>query len=85
MEIPVGRVCAIAWWVMGPRAFGASVDAAGPRNRLGVSRCLFASVCATVQVPSLPARLVAGLFILKHMHNLSDRCCAHAGRRTPYS
>src|SRR5262249_27936216 len=37
----------------------------------------FASVCAPGPgQPGLPTRLVAGLFILKHMHNLSDegRC-----------
>jgi hypothetical protein len=33
----------------------------------------FGSVCrAGPGQPSLPTRLVAGLFILKHMHNLSD-------------
>jgi transposase, IS5 family len=33
----------------------------------------FSSVCRTGPgQPPLPTRLVAGLFILKHMHNLSD-------------
>ena len=33
----------------------------------------FASVCAPgAGQPGLPTRLVAGLFILKHMHDLSD-------------
>jgi transposase, IS5 family len=33
----------------------------------------FASVCATGPgQPPLPARLIAGLFILKHMHSLAD-------------
>jgi len=39
----------------------------------------FASVCRSgAGQPPLPTRLVAGLFILKHMHNLSDEAlCAH--------
>ena len=42
----------------------------------------FASVCAPgAGQPGLPTRLVAGLFVLKHMHDLS-RCCARAGWRT---
>jgi len=38
----------------------------------------FGSVCAAGPgQPGLPTRLVAGLFILKHMHNLSDEAlCA---------
>src|SRR5215469_5855980 len=33
----------------------------------------FATVCATGPgQPPLPARLIAGLFVLKHMHSLSD-------------
>ena len=41
----------------------------------------FASVCTPGPGhPGLPTRLVAGLFILKHMHNLSDEAlCALAG------
>jgi hypothetical protein len=51
----------------------ASAGAAGVRDRLGVSRRPFASVCTPgVGQPPLPTRLVAGLFILKHMHDLSD-------------
>ena len=43
----------------------------------------FASVCTPGPgQPGLPTRLVAGLFVLKHMHNLSARCCARAGWRT---
>jgi hypothetical protein len=40
----------------------------------------FSSVCrAGPGQPPLPTRLVAGLFILKHMHNLSDeRLCGHS-------
>ena len=39
----------------------------------------FSSVCqAGSGQPGLPTRLVAGLFILKHMHNLSDEVlCTH--------
>jgi transposase, IS5 family len=42
-----------------------------------LDRC-FASVCAPgLGQPGLPTRLVAGLFILKHMQNLSDEAlCA---------
>src|ERR1700753_1831739 len=32
--------------------------------------------------PPSPTRLMAGLAILKHMHNLSDECCASAGWRS---
>jgi transposase, IS5 family len=41
----------------------------------------FSSVCTPRDGrPPLPTRLVAGLFILKHMHNLSDEAlCALAG------
>jgi hypothetical protein len=41
----------------------------------------FASVCTTGPgQPPLPARLIAGLFILKHMHSLSDEVlCAMGG------
>ena len=43
----------------------------------------FANVCAPGPgQPGLPTRLVAGLFILKHMHNLSDEVL-RAGWRTP--
>ena len=44
----------------------------------------FGSVCQTGPgQPGLPTRLVAGLFILKHMHNLSDEVLCAAGSRTP--
>jgi IS5 family transposase len=33
--------------------------------------------------PPLPTRLMAGLSILMHMHDLSDEDCAPAGSRTP--
>jgi len=43
----------------------------------------FASVCtAGAGQPPLPTRLVAGLFILKHMHDLSDEALCAAGWRT---
>jgi transposase, IS5 family len=54
----------------------------------------FASVCTPGPgQPGLPTRLVAGLFILKHMHNLSDKMlCARwlesligFSRTTPWS
>ena len=32
--------------------------------------------------PPLPTRLMAGLAILKHLHDLSDEVCASAGWRT---
>ena len=35
--------------------------------------------------PPLPTRLMAGLAILKHMHDLSDEGCASAGSRTRIS
>src|SRR5262249_40369533 len=39
----------------------------------------FASVCtAGVGQPPLPTQLVAGLFILKHMHDLSDEVFVRA-------
>ena len=47
----------------------------------------FAGVCtAGAGQPPLPTRLVAGLFILKHMHDLSDegkRSVKGASRRSP--
>ena len=33
--------------------------------------------------PPLPTRLMAGLAILKSMHNCPTKCCASAGLRTP--
>jgi hypothetical protein len=35
-------------------------------------------------VPPLPTRLVAGLFILKHMHNLSDQALCERWVENPY-
>jgi len=47
----------------------------------GFSIGAFASVCAPGPgQPGLPTRLVAGLFILKHMHNLADKAlCSRWG------
>jgi len=45
----------------------------------------FASVCAAGPGhPGLPTRLVAGLFILKHMHNLSDEALCARWLENPY-
>ena len=45
----------------------------------------FASVCAPGPgQPGLPTRLVAGLFILKHMHNLSDEALCARSLENPY-
>ena len=45
----------------------------------------FASVCATgAGQPGLPTRLVAGLFILKHMHDLSDEVLCARWLENPY-
>src|SRR5438874_328231 len=45
----------------------------------------FASVCASGPgQPGLPTRLVAGLFILKHMHNLSDEVLCARWLENPY-
>jgi hypothetical protein len=45
----------------------------------------FASVCTPGPgQPGLPARLVAGLFILKHMHNLSDEVLWARWLENPY-
>ena len=45
----------------------------------------FASVCqAGPGQPGLPTRLVAGLFILKHMHNLSDEALRARWLENPY-
>lgn len=46
----------------------------------------FSSVCqAGSGQPGLPTRLVAGLFILKHMHNLSDEVLCARWIENPYS
>jgi transposase, IS5 family len=45
----------------------------------------FASVCATGPgQPPLPVRLIAGLFILKHMHSLSDEVLCARWVENPY-
>jgi IS5 family transposase len=45
----------------------------------------FSSVCQTESgQPGLPTRLVAGLFILKHMHNLSDEVLCARWIENPY-
>jgi len=45
----------------------------------------FASVCATGPgQPPLPARLIAGLFVLKHMHSLSDEVLCARWVENPY-
>ncbi|MBB4383396.1 IS5 family transposase [Bradyrhizobium sp. SBR1B] len=45
----------------------------------------FSSVCqAGSGQPGLPTRLVAGLFILKHMHNLSDEALCARWIENPY-
>lgn len=45
----------------------------------------FASVCAAGPGhPGLPTRLVAGLFILKHMHSLSDEALCARWLENPY-
>jgi transposase-like protein DUF772 len=45
----------------------------------------FASVCTPGPgQPGLPTRLVAGLFILKHMHNLSDEVLCARWLENPY-
>ena len=45
----------------------------------------FASVCPPgPRQPGLPTRLVAGLFILKHMHNLSDEVLCARWLENPY-
>ena len=45
----------------------------------------FGSVCAAGPgQPGLPTRLVAGLFILKHMHNLSDEALCARWIENPY-
>src|SRR3546814_1145350 len=45
----------------------------------------FASTCAPgAGQPPLPTRLVAGLFILKHMHSLSDEVLCARWVENPY-
>jgi Transposase domain (DUF772) len=62
-----------------------SAGTAGARDRLGVSDGRFASVCTLgVGQPPLPTRLVAGLFILKHMHDVSDEVLCARWLENPY-
>ena len=44
----------------------------------------FSSVCRVGPGQPLPTRLVAGLFILKHMHNLSDEALCERWVENPY-
>lgn len=44
----------------------------------------FGSECQTGPGPGLPTRLVAGLFVLKHMHNLSDEVLCACWIENPY-
>jgi len=45
----------------------------------------FAAVCTTGSgQPPLPARLIAGLFILKHTHSLSDEVLCARWLENPY-
>src|SRR5262249_46732548 len=60
---------------------GTSAGAAGARDRLGVSR---SALCECVRARPGPTRLVAGLFILKHMHNLSDGALRARWLENPY-
>jgi Transposase domain (DUF772) len=63
-----------------------SAGAAGAGDRLAVSRSAFSSVYAAGDGrPPLPTRLVAGLFILKHTHNLSDEALCARWLENPYS
>jgi len=51
----------------------------------GFSTGRFAGVCTPGPgQPGLPIRLVAGLFILKHMHNLSDEALCARWLENPY-
>jgi Transposase domain (DUF772) len=75
---------------MGPVAAGfgggdRSGPPAGAKDRLGVSRPAFSSVCTAGDGrPPLPTRLVAGLLILKHMHSLSDEALCARWLENPY-
>ena len=52
---------------------------------MGVSRSALAGVCTPGRgQPGLLTRLVAGLFILKHMHNLSDEVLCARWLENPY-
>jgi transposase, IS5 family len=72
-------------------ALDAIIDLGHPLARLareidwGFLDQRFASVCAAGPgQPGLPTRLVAGLFILKHMHNLSDEALCARWLENPY-
>jgi hypothetical protein len=76
------------------RAYGADdpsrpvADIAQPARGIAALPFLdrrFASVCTPGPgQPGLPTRLVAGLFILKHMHNLSDEVLCARWLENPY-
>ena len=72
-------------------ALEAIIDMGHPLVRLarkidwGFLDARFASVCAPgAGQPGLPTRLVAGLFILKHMHDLSDEALCARWLENPY-
>jgi IS5 family transposase len=72
-------------------ALEAIIDHGHPLVRLGCEidwgflDARFASVCTPgVGQPPLPTRLVAGLFILKHMHDLSDEVLCARWLENPY-
>jgi transposase, IS5 family len=72
-------------------ALEAIIDLGHPLVRLareidwGFLDSRFASVCtAGAGQPGLPTRLVAGLFILKHMHDLSDEVLCARWLENPY-
>jgi IS5 family transposase len=72
-------------------ALEAIIDLGHPLTRLareidwGFLDGRFASVCTPgVGQPPLPTRLVAGLFILKHMHDLSDEVLCARWLENPY-
>jgi hypothetical protein len=71
----------------------AHTGAAGARDRLAVSRPAVcqrvhgrrgAAAAAGAGQPPLPTRLVAGLFIQKHMHDLSDEVLCARWLENPY-
>src|SRR6202161_1516324 len=69
----------------------AHIDLGHPLARLageidwGLLDGRFSSVCQPgAGQPGLPTRLVAGLFILKHMHNLSDEVLCARWIENPY-
>jgi transposase-like protein DUF772 len=69
----------------GDHRSGPSAGAAGREIDWGFLDRRFASVCTPGPgQPGLPTRLVAGLFILKHMHNLSDEVLCARWLENPY-